>query len=526
MDVESTNFDSWSAVCVMSDSLCLRGCPGHRFVSVGSAQPRWVCLLFIRDGQQVGQLLQWLSVLRQYFPNVLKVETIKNEAARGFAIVIVMKHFERFTARRKQTLLYNLFDLTQNPSVRVAIIGLSTFANATDELEKRIQVCLSCRACKDSVQEGNIVSLWNSLATPSLPKCPTCVCLQSRFSHREVLFTRPPFEILTNNSNAEEAQSCALEVFGSILRLGPSVRNQSFSFRPVVKAFLEDRACRRVLRRQYELGHGIVWFQKVFALMLSDLRAADIFDIVSLSRTDSVSLKYPALGSSSASKGKCTSPLSVESLNHAISLLTVDPLRMMVQDMSTPELLMLIAARHCTQAKQRSGLLALPSTVVLSIAAINVLCFDCCQSNQSLPHPPPMHVMALLFSGDAMNGGATLFGHALREYKRFLQQEEATGSFSASMDRFPEPVLYRSYGRLLEMGILRPLTGTGLGDARGQGATSHTKQGKTSFTGTFGLTMDLHTLPVGLGHLAFSLDEVLRDVPGISQNIRKWSQSR
>ena len=33
------------------------------------------------------------------------VATITNEAARGNAIVIVMRRFERFTARRKQTLL-------------------------------------------------------------------------------------------------------------------------------------------------------------------------------------------------------------------------------------------------------------------------------------------------------------------------------------------------------------------------------------------------------------------------------------
>lgn len=95
------------------------------------------------------------------FQIFLKVETIKNEAARGFAIVIVMKHFERFTARRKQTLLYNLFDLTQNPSVRVAIIGLSTFANATDELEKRIQVCClsACPATYIAVVGGPSVTL-------------------------------------------------------------------------------------------------------------------------------------------------------------------------------------------------------------------------------------------------------------------------------------------------------------------------------------------------------------------------------
>ena len=77
------------------------------------------------------------------------VDTVKHEAGRGTAIVVVMRHFERFTERRKQTLLHNLFDLTQNPDVRLAIIGLSTYQNVTFNLEKRIQVsgCAVVRLC-------------------------------------------------------------------------------------------------------------------------------------------------------------------------------------------------------------------------------------------------------------------------------------------------------------------------------------------------------------------------------------------
>jgi len=75
------------------------------------------------------------------------VDTIKNAADQGFAIVIVMRRFERFTARRKQTLLYNLFDLTQDPKVRVAVVGISAVQNVTDFLEKRIQVTCDWEAC-------------------------------------------------------------------------------------------------------------------------------------------------------------------------------------------------------------------------------------------------------------------------------------------------------------------------------------------------------------------------------------------
>ena len=78
------------------------------------------------------------------------VDTVKNEATRGNAIVMVMRRFERFTARRKQTLLYNLFDLTQCPDVRIAIVGLSTFHNVTDDFEKRILVSNGVIACTET----------------------------------------------------------------------------------------------------------------------------------------------------------------------------------------------------------------------------------------------------------------------------------------------------------------------------------------------------------------------------------------
>ena len=102
------------------------------------------------------------------------VDTVKNEATRGNAIVIVMRRFERFTARRKQTLLYNLFDLTQCPDVRIAIVGLSTFHNVTDDFEKRILVSngFNCGLKQKSVISNSPPSQNTvpvSIFTPGVP---------------------------------------------------------------------------------------------------------------------------------------------------------------------------------------------------------------------------------------------------------------------------------------------------------------------------------------------------------------------
>ena len=54
-------------------------------------------------------------------------------------------------------------------------------------------------------------------------------------------------------------------------------------------------------------------------------------------------------------------------------------------------------------------------------------------------------------------------------------------------------IRYRAFGRLIDMGILRAMTGTGLGEARARTGASR----RGGFAGTFGLTADYRTLPVG-----------------------------
>lgn len=85
------------------------------------------------------------------------VGAMRDGRASNVPVVLVLDHFEGFAESRKQTLLYNLFDLTQSASVQVAVIGLTSRLDAVDMLEKR---------------------------------------LKSRFSHRQLLFTTPPVDVV------------------------------------------------------------------------------------------------------------------------------------------------------------------------------------------------------------------------------------------------------------------------------------------------------------------------------------------
>lgn len=255
-----------------------------------------------------------------------------------------------------------------------------------------------------------------------------------------MLFTKPTFE-------GEEG---ALDIMKSMLRLGPSTRKESFSLAQQVDAFVSDTDCKRILRRQYLCGRSLVWFQRVFALMISSIRSEDVASFSVASSPDLNTSSPPRI-------------FDRTRLERAVDRLSIDPLRMMIGDMSAPELLMLIAVRHCNQAA--------------------------------------------ISSGTAVGAGACLFKHAYSEYERFLKQEESKGSFSASMENFTEDVLYRSYSRLVDLGIFRPLTGTGLGDARGATGSRMRKSshGRQVFSGTFGTGVDFRSTPVG--KCAFGMHE-------------------
>lgn len=65
--------------------------------------------------------------------------------SQSSAAVVVLDKFENFCSKSRQTLLYNLFDVAQEASVRLSIIGMSDKMDVMENLEKRIRSRFSMR---------------------------------------------------------------------------------------------------------------------------------------------------------------------------------------------------------------------------------------------------------------------------------------------------------------------------------------------------------------------------------------------
>lgn len=77
------------------------------------------------------------------FANILAT---LQQKADGISIIFIIDEFEKFTTNNnKQTLLYNLFDLTQDSGTPVCVVGVSTKLTVRESLEKRVKSRFSQR---------------------------------------------------------------------------------------------------------------------------------------------------------------------------------------------------------------------------------------------------------------------------------------------------------------------------------------------------------------------------------------------
>ncbi|CAH2353404.1 putative origin recognition complex subunit 4 [[Candida] railenensis] len=88
--------------------------------------------------------------LSDTFANILSIldkneKKHNEEETRTVSIIFVIEEFEKFTLSSRQTLLYNLFDLSQSSSTPVCIIGISSKVTARELLEKRVRSRFSQR---------------------------------------------------------------------------------------------------------------------------------------------------------------------------------------------------------------------------------------------------------------------------------------------------------------------------------------------------------------------------------------------
>ncbi|CUM64645.1 uncharacterized protein PRCAT00002254001 [Priceomyces carsonii] len=77
------------------------------------------------------------------------------------SIVFVIDEFDKFTSTNKQSLLYNLFDLSQSSSIPVCVIGISTRITARELLEKRVRSRFSQRIITIN-KPGTFEEFWDN----------------------------------------------------------------------------------------------------------------------------------------------------------------------------------------------------------------------------------------------------------------------------------------------------------------------------------------------------------------------------
>ncbi|OVF09947.1 putative origin recognition complex subunit [Clavispora lusitaniae] len=102
-------------------------------------------------------------------------------------IVIIIEEIEKFTSNAKQTLLYNIFDLSQSSKIPIAVIGVSTMITTRELLEKRVRSRFSQRII-DITKATTIEEFWRN-AKLNLTVAP------QNFHH----FTNKEYPALWNN---------------------------------------------------------------------------------------------------------------------------------------------------------------------------------------------------------------------------------------------------------------------------------------------------------------------------------------
>lgn len=128
---------------------------------------------------------------------------------------------------------------------------------------------------------------------------------------------------------------------------GPSVHNQSFQLAPLIATFLETTCCKRLLRRHYEYGRDLNWFLRIFAQLIGGISSLDICGCIL--KQMSAGNRNDACDGEDYNDSKFQSPFTIERLQRIIKRHSMDPLDLMIKDMSSPEIIILIASLRCSQ---------------------------------------------------------------------------------------------------------------------------------------------------------------------------------
>ncbi|RCK63344.1 Origin recognition complex subunit 4 [Candida viswanathii] len=100
--------------------------------------------------------------INETFANILSVLNSEHEGEETkMPLIFVIDEFEKFTTSTRQTLLYNLLDLSQSSDTPICVIGLTTKMTTKESLEKRVNSRFSQRVIS-ILHENSLESFWNN----------------------------------------------------------------------------------------------------------------------------------------------------------------------------------------------------------------------------------------------------------------------------------------------------------------------------------------------------------------------------
>lgn len=173
------------------------------------------------------------------------LDALKSGGQTSKPVLFVLEEFDLFAFHRNQTLLYNLFDISQSAQTPICVLGITCRLDVIELLEKRVK---------------------------------------SRFSHRQLH--------MFNSLNFSEYQ----QLFTVLLRLGQDFPDQKTTaqWNTNIQSLSEDKSMVDILHRQYEYSKDVQSLQQLMmypVCLLSEdhpwLTAADFQDSLKLLTTDS-----------------------------------------------------------------------------------------------------------------------------------------------------------------------------------------------------------------------------------------------
>lgn len=156
------------------------------------------------------------------------LDSMRSGDQQSRPVVFVLDEFDRFTQHHNQTLLYNLFDISQTACTPIAVIGLTCHLDVIELLEKRVK---------------------------------------SRFSHRQIhVFNTMDYQQYT-------------ELFKTLLSLPGDFSDKDYQqqWQGHLERLVEDDVMKKVLRRLYEKTVDINSLKTLMVIPVGRLSAKEPF---------------------------------------------------------------------------------------------------------------------------------------------------------------------------------------------------------------------------------------------------------